>query len=53
MSEFTGWELFDEEDLQTVICRSCEVEYMIVLAEDMLAATIEYCSFCGEVIPES
>ena len=42
--------LINVEDAESVSCNGCEVSYMIVLDEDFLQASVQYCSYCGELL---
>ena len=47
----SGPDSYPEDDIvQNIICRNCEAEYSIMLEDNMLQVSAQYCSFCGEVM---
>ena len=43
-------DLDNENDIDILECRGCEVRYSITLGADCLHEDARYCPFCGEYI---
>jgi len=42
----------DYDEIEPVVCRACESEYIVILADDLLEAKVAFCPFCCEPVVE-